>query len=77
MEKVDKLISIEEFKTEQTPAQKFRKSTADLVELIKAITEAASITAEIHKQVAIEKKSKYDAFIAAGFDPKQALELCK
>ena len=71
----DKLISIEEFKSTgmRKPSVELKKMM-DALEMMKAF---AGIRADIHKHIAEDKKTQYDAYLTAGFSPEQALILTK
>jgi hypothetical protein len=70
----DKLISMKEFKKDGPPAN------PELDKLFRAVAHMASMRGAmklVHEEQAINAKAKYDALIKAGFDKKQAIELCK
>ena len=71
----DKLISMEEFKNPgiRKPSVELKKMM-DALEMMKVF---AGIRADVHKQIAEDKKSQYDAYVTAGFSPEQALILTK
>lgn len=71
----DKLISMEDFKKDGPPVV-----NPDLEKLFKAIANMVAMRGAmklVHEEQAVNAKAKYDALIKAGFDKKQAIELCK
>lgn len=48
-----------------------------VVEGIKCLQETFLIRSELYAVIAQDTKSKYDAYVAAGFTSEQAIELCR
>lgn len=49
---------------------------AEMAELIKEAHDDFMMRTELFAVIAAETKAKYDAYIAVGFSPEQALRLC-
>lgn len=49
---------------------------AELSDAIKELRDGFDLRVELWQQLAHETKAKFDAYIAAGFTPEQALKLC-
>ena len=71
----DKIISMEEFKNANT--SNMPPELKKIIDVLEAMKAFSGVRAELHKQIATDKKSQYDAYIAAGFSPEQALNLLK
>lgn len=52
-------------------------SNDELVKSIELMRRQAELIAEASKLIAAQRKASYDAHIAAGFTPEQALILCQ
>jgi hypothetical protein len=75
MEPKEKLISMDEFKKPGplNPTKELQKML-DALEMMRTF---AIIRGSLHKEIAMEKRSQFDAYVKEGFTPEQALVLIK
>lgn len=68
----DTVVSLTSSKANASAAQ-----TRKILESIEALREQADAVEEAYKMKARIQRTRYNAYIEAGFTPDQALELCK